>query len=348
MLKLEYKMSDAIAAAPAAAPAPTPAADVAAQANEALQSQDAVPTADALPTSDHSGAPASAELKAEAKQAVKAAVAATKKKFNIKVDGKQLEREIDLGNEAELIKIIQMAEMAQARAQEAAGLRKQDLDRSQQVEQFINALKNDPRSVLEHLGHNVPDLANKILEEEIKKMQMSPEQRKIQDLEKQLKDRLAADEESKKQTEIQQQEALKQKYATEYEKDMIAALDAGHLPKNPEVITRLTGMMKIALQNKIDLSFSDLIPLVKEGINNEMKSLMNSMSPEELDAILAEEKLKEINGRRKKALDAKKAKEAPPIAQSIKDSSIPKTDDVKKVDKKMAAKDFFKNLGRMR
>lgn len=340
-------MSDAIAAAPAAAPAP--AADLSAQANEALQSQDAVAAdgADALPASDHSGEQATPELKAEAKEAVKEAVATMKKKFNIKVDGKAMEREIDLGNEAELIKIIQMAEMAQARAQEAAGLRKSSLDKDQQVEQFIEALRNDPRSVLEHLGHNVPELANKVLEEEIKKMEMSPEQRKIAELEQQLKSRMEAEEQSKKHAETQQQEALRQKYAAEYEKDMVAALDSGNLPRNPEVITRLTGMMKIALANKIDLSFADLIPLLKESMNKELKALMSSMSDEELDSLIAEEKLKSINSRRRKAADALKPKQAPPIAQSVKDSTPAKEIDVKKIDKKMNARDFFKNLGKM-
>jgi hypothetical protein len=342
-------MSDASVAAPAAAPSAAPAApaaDLAAQANEALQTQDSAVEGDALPASDHSGAPASAELKAEAKEAVKDAVASMKKKFNIKVDGKQLEREIDLGNEAELIKIIQMAEMAQSRAQEAANLRKSDLERSQQVEDFINALKNDPRSVLEHLGHNVPELANKVLEEEIKKMEMSPEQRKIQELEAQLKAKLEAEETTKKQAEAQAQEALKAKYAAEYEKDMITALDSGNLPRDPEVITRLTGMMKIALANKIDLSFADLIPLLKENMEKQMKAMMSAMSAEDLDRILAEEKLKEINSRRRKAADALKPKQAPPVAQSIKDSSIPKAEDLKKIDKKINAKDFFRNLGK--
>jgi len=267
-----------------------------------------------------------------------------KKKFNIKVDGKQLDKEIDLGNEAEVIKILQMAEMAQSRAKEAADLRKTDLQKTQEMEQFLAALKNDPRSVLEYMGHNVPELADKILQEEIKKMQMSPEEKERQAMKEELQKLKEEKDQFEKSAKEKEAQALRAKYAAEYEKDLVTALDSASLPKNPEVVTRMTNMMKIALANKIDISFSDLIPIVKEEMNKDLKALLASLKSEEVEQILGEEMLKGINSRRRKAQEAAKAKEAPPIAQQIKDATPAKVQEKVEEKKKINARDFFKSL----
>ena len=97
-----------------------PAAPVESAPAEVSQdvSQDVSPAVaqEGQPISDSSEVPSKEELKQEVKAQIK--------KLKIKVDGKELERELDLSNEAELIKMLQMSEMSGKRAQEAAELRK--------------------------------------------------------------------------------------------------------------------------------------------------------------------------------------------------------------------------------
>ncbi len=104
------------------------------------------------------------------------------KKLTLKIDGQEVEREIDISNEAELVKMMQMAEVSQKRMQESSELRKADIKKNADMEDFLAALKNNPKEVLEYLGHDVNKFAENVLEDEVKKMELSPEERKIQEL----------------------------------------------------------------------------------------------------------------------------------------------------------------------
>lgn len=280
----------------------------------------------------------SAELKKEAKEAV----VAMKKKFNLKVDGKEVEKEIDLANEAELVKILQMAEMANKRASEAAELRKSEMQRNQDLEGFLQMLKENPKSILEYMGHDIKGFAEKVLEEEIEKMKMSPEQKQIAELQKQLEAKEKAEAQSKQEMERQQMEAMRAKYAAEYEKDLMEALDTGSLPRNPEVVHRMTNYMRIALQNGIQLSFKDIIPLVKDKLNKDLQSLLRSQKIDEIESLLGDDVVSNLY----KKVHSKKvtAKKAPPSPSQIKDTA-PSADKKPEVAApKISVKDFFKNL----
>ena len=85
---------------------------------------------------------ANTEVNQSAKeQEVKPVVQPNKKKFKIKVDGNEEEMELDLNDEASLVRHLQMSKAASKRMNEAALTRKQAAD-------FINALQNDPMRVL--------------------------------------------------------------------------------------------------------------------------------------------------------------------------------------------------------
>jgi len=88
------------------------------------------------------------------------------RKLKLKIDG--IEQEY---SEEDVIKMAQMSAAAQKRFQEAAATRKQS-------EEFLNALKTDPLSVLSHpdIGVDVKKFAEDFLLKELEKAEMSPEQ----------------------------------------------------------------------------------------------------------------------------------------------------------------------------
>jgi len=275
----------------------------------------------------------------EAKQEVKNQI----KKLNIKVDGKTLEREIDLANESELIKIVQMAEMANKRAKEASDLRKNEVKREQELNHFLNSIKSNPEQILSQLGINPTEFAQSVLEKEIKKMELTDEERKILELEEELN--LIKEKEAKEKEERvkMEQESLKNKYAADYERDILNAIEKNKLPKSPYMIEKMGNMMLVALDNNIDLSFDDLVPLIKEQQTMEFKEQIQGMSTDDLLSMLSEQSVKEIL---LKKMPKEEKKKAPPSPDSIKDTGSKKKEDTGIIMRDQSASDFFRNLSK--
>lgn len=142
----------------------------------------AAPTAPVV--SPDTAAPATPEvdpnaIKASAAPKKAPELPSTKKKFNLKVDGKDEQLELDLANEEELKKHLQMSRAAQKRMQQFSEYEKG-------VKGLFETLKNDPLKVLSDPRLGIPDavrkkLAESIINNEIEEMQKSPEQRKRED-----------------------------------------------------------------------------------------------------------------------------------------------------------------------
>lgn len=277
--------------------------------------------------------PAKEELKQEVKSQLK--------KLKIKVDGKELEKELDLANEAELIKILQMSEMSNKRAQEAAELRKKDNHRENELKNFLELLEKQPELVLSKMGKNPAELAEKWLQAEVEKMQMDPKERRIQELEAEMKRVQEEKAQVKKAQEEAQARAVREKYAADYEKELSKAITDGNLPNEPHIIAKLTDYMALAIKEGVDLSFSDLIPLVQNNQKNTIKNALKGMKADDLIQLLSEQT---INDLIIKKTPKKEKKVAPPTAQAIKDAGEPKDDNTGPRLRNQSASDFFRNL----
>jgi len=192
------------------------------------------------------------------------------------------------------------------------------------------------------MGIDTKDMSTKRLQEEIKKMEMSEEERKIADLQKELQELKSKEENSRKKAEMEEQERLKSQYAAEYERDLMDAITKSNLPANPEIIQRMAQYMHTALKLGIDLNFSDIIPLVRESIQNDMNKLLGSLPVEEIMKVLGDENIQKIMG--KKA--PKPAKKVPVTPKDIVDTSTRKQieDDSKPKFKSKPMSDFFSKL----
>jgi len=262
------------------------------------------------------------------------------RKLTLKVDGEEIIEELPFDvtpEQAEYLKKeLQLSRMSNKRAQEAADLRKKDAERERDLSSFMEYIQANPKEFLEKTGMNVKEFAEQVLEAEVEKMSMTAEERKILELQEQLEEKIKAEADAKAQSELEKQENLRNQYAAEYETDLMKAIETSGLDKNPEIISRMTQYMRVALEQGIDLSFSDIAPLVIESVNLQLNKLVGNMSIDQMIAAMGEDKVKQIIGTRKKV------KKAPPTASSIKDTAAGKVGQKKVVKKNMT--DFFKSL----
>lgn len=276
------------------------------------------------------------EVKEELKQEVKAQI----KKLKIKVDGKELEKELDLANEAELIKMLQMSEMSNKRAQEAADLRKKHQARESELNQFLEMLKEKPELILSQMGKNPVELAEKWLQDEVEKMQMDPKERRIKELEAEMKK--IADEKAaaKKAQEEAQKNFLRDKYASDFESQLTKAMESGSIPKEPELVNSMVAYMAKAIEAGVDISFDEIVPLVKNSHRSLVKNTLKGFSAQELMELLSEAQVNDLLVKK----TPPKKKVAPPTAQSIQDAGEKGEEISGPKFRTQSASEFFRNL----
>lgn len=147
-------------------------------------------------TDTQAPAPAAESAGTENNVAENTSNTAETKKFRVKVDGSELEVP-----ETELIANYQKGVSADKRFKEAAELKKQ-------IEQFVGQVKENPELLLEQLGINPYEYYESRLLERIRaqqeEQQLSPEARELKELKKWRDDF----EQSQKQQQLAQQEAI--------------------------------------------------------------------------------------------------------------------------------------------
>lgn len=269
------------------------------------------------------------EIKKEAKKEE-----ARRKKLKLKVDGKEIEEEVDLDNDEYLVRQLQLAKMAQKRAQEKASLEKD-------VNDFISQLRKNPRAILEsqELGINFQDLVNQYVEEQLANAQKTPEQLEKEKVEKelkQLKDQLEKERETQKQKELQ---LLEQREFERYEKLMANAIEKTDLPKSPYVVKKIADYMLTAVEAGFDVSPDDVLPLVREEIHADLNDMFQVLPEEVIEKILGDNVINKLRKKRV-AKASEKLTEAVTKAK-IQDVGAAKSDK-KEEDKKISYKDFFK------
>ena len=227
-----------------------------------------------------------------------------KKKLKLKVDGQELEEEFDLDNEEELKKHFQQSKAFNKRSQELSQYQKQ-------VNDFMSQLKADPSSVLEQLGFNVDDFAEKRIEKMIEHAKKSPvqiEYEKLQEELKSMKDKF-------KKEETQRQEAvlerMKNQYAAEIESDINKALDASEtiLPKkNPWVLRKVAEYMGLAMKNGYpQVTAKDVIPIVEGDYKADLESLFGEMPEAVMEKVIGKKNLDRLRKQRLKSGKAQTA-----------------------------------------
>jgi hypothetical protein len=253
------------------------------------------------------------------------------KKLKLKIDKNEEEIEFDLNDDKFLTEQLQLAKVAQKRMAEFGTLQKE-------VAAFIEALKNDPASVLQdpNIGIDVKKLAAQIIEREIENSKKSPEQLEREKLEAELKK--LQDERKKEQEEAKNRE-LEQLQQREYERYDMAisnALEKSDLPKTPYVVKKIADYMLLGLKEGIDVNPADVLTLVRDDMQKDLKEMFAVMPEEVIENMIGKDTINRI---RKKNLVKAKEKPPVPVAKSVVDTG--RSEKSEKKTEKMSYKSFF-------
>lgn len=233
------------------------------------------------------------------------------KKLKLKVDGREFEEEIDLNDTDYITKQLQLAKAAQKRMGEYSQLEKE-------VKTFIEQLRKDPKKVLRdpNIGVDIKNLARQIIEEEIENSKKSPEQLAKEKLEQELKDLKAQQEKEREEFKQKELQRLQEIEYERYDTLMSKALEASELPKTPYVVKKMADYMLTGLQNGVDITPEDVLPLVKEEMQNDLKEMFAIMPEEVIEQFIGKDVFNKV---RKKNLAKAKAAPPVPIKSAIKD-----------------------------
>lgn len=256
------------------------------------------------------------------------------KKFKLKVDGREFEEEIDLNDEENLKKELQLSKVAQKRMNEKATIEKQ-------VANFFDDLLKNPRKVLSDpaLGIDLKKMAAEIIEDEIKNSQKSPEQLEKEKLQAELQKLKADTEKEKKEFREKELERLQAAETERYDMLMTKALEKSDLPKSPYVVKKMADYLIMGLESGNDVSPEDVLPLVREEIQNDLREMFAAMPDEVIEKVIGKDVFTRM--RKKNLARAKEAvNKSVETASSIKDvGSTEKTE--KEPEKKQSFREFF-------
>lgn len=336
-------MADSVTASVASGGSPQPAAAVAQPSNYA-EIQAATEAAMGIEDDGSDlGDESLGETQDEASQAIdeaqkkgdlsKAQAQSLKKKLMLKVDGQEIEEEIDFSDDENLKKHFQKSKAFDKRAQEFQTYKAQ-------VDQLLKMLDEDPEGLLEKMGKNVDDLAEKRLTRKVEEMKKSPEQVEREKMEQELKELRDAKKKADDDRKSAELERMRNEQAQQIEGDISAALDSAKsiLPKkNPLVLQRITSTMLMAMKNGYpNVTAKDVIPLVEKQWKQELQDFFNVLPEDTLEMLVGKNNFDRV---RKTRVAQQKAK-TQTAKQTVQDTGAKPVVDEKKQPKRM--RDFFR------
>lgn len=258
-----------------------------------------------------------------------------KRKVPLKVNGRDLEYEIDLDDEGQLKNALQKALAADEKFQEASHIRKQ-------MSGLLQALKENPLAVLSHpeVGVNVKELAERVINEEIENMQKSPEQRRIEELERQLR----MTEEQKKAEEDARRTAerarLEEEAFMQLDKEIEETLTSAEVPRSAYMVKRIADALYEAVEmGYTDVRVKDVLPFVQSQMERELQEMFGRLPEEAIERLMGTN-LDRV--RKKKVAAARKAVPTPNQMRESAAAAAPKKGNTEPEKPKTRIKDLLR------
>lgn len=260
------------------------------------------------------------------------------REFKLKVDGKEITKTYDLGDEDFLKQQFILAETARSRMSETANIKKA-------FQSEMGRLKQDPWAVMKDLGLDPDELAELRIQQRIEEMKKSPEQVAQEKIQKELQEAREEARKLKEEKEQLEMSKLQEQAAVQLEDEIMGALD-GHrtLPRSQYVVKRIADSMLWAMNNGFgDVSAEDVVPLVEKEMRDELNRFMDEMPEDMMEKYIGQRNIDRLRKRRVSA-----AKAAVPSVNDIKPTnkalSAEKKADAPK--QKIPARDFWKKVGK--
>lgn len=286
------------------------------------------------------------ELQEEIEQAIEDGASAQQvqnmiKKFQLKVNGKVEEVEIDLNDEETLKRELQKARAFQYKAKEAAELQTT-------YKKALEELLNDPIAALQELGVDVNNLSAKHIMNQLEEEQKSPEQREKERLQKELElamKQLKQIESEKERIRMEKEQA---EAFSQLEKELDDAWKGGGIaiPRNPTTIRKVIDTLEWAegLVDEVtgkpmfpNVGIADILPMVQDEYFKEMGEFF-SAAPEEFMTRYG------VSKKAEKAAKKVVPKKAPTNLSNIKDVAGSKVSEQAENKPKIRSADFFRSL----
>lgn len=263
------------------------------------------------------------------------------KKFQLKVNGKTIEREIDLSDDETVRRELQKAAAFQQTAQEAAELKKL-------YESEIRRLQSNPWEVLQELGLNPEELNEKFLEERIQHLKKTPDQIAKEEMERELANARKKLKEIEEQEKSRQEQEIISQAEAELEQEIIEALDAHKtLPPTQKTMSRIADALMYAMDfaeekgyDPNSVSVADVIPYVEEEYRREMRELLDNAPEQMLEEYVGKQNIERLRKSRVAAVKQNPKQVIQPTAKSAKKEEKPK--------EKKSMSDFFRELQKVK
>lgn len=212
---------------------------------------------------------------------------ALKKKLKLKVDGQDIDFD-EPESEEDKKRYYQKALAFDKRAKEQA-------EYKSQVDQVLQMLQQDPEALLERMGYNVDEMAEKRLHRKIEELKKTPEQLEAEKMRSRLEELEKKEKEANERAAKSELERMKNEQSTKIENDIYEALDntKSILPKkNPAVLQRIAQTMVFAIsKGYANVEAKDVIPLVEKQYREEYAQILGASSDDILEALAGKERL---------------------------------------------------------
>lgn len=216
-------------------------------------------------------------------------------KLKLKVDGKEIEEELPFQLPSDpkavdyMTKQLQMAKMGSKRAQDFSTLQKE-------AASFVERLRANPFEVLAdpELGVDVQQAVRQYIEKQLEDQKKSPEQLRAEELEAKLKKIEEERETERKSLQEKEFELLKEKAQEEYDRQITAAIDKSTLPKSEYTVKRVADWLLMGLQDGLDITAEDVIPLVEEQMKRDLQEMFSVMPEDVIENLVGKDKLGKI------------------------------------------------------
>lgn len=211
--------------------------------------------------------------------AIKDAAQEAAKKFKVKVDGQDLE--VD---EAELLRGYSHQKAANKILQEGKAARKQ-------AEEFLQMMRDPEKffEVAKKMGLDPRKLAEEHLVKQLENDMLDPRERELREAKAKLKQIEDMEKAQKEAQERQVHEALKAKYAKDYNDQFVSALKESGLPATKPMVAEMAKYISRSAKLGFKMTATEAAQLVLEDVQTAHRSLIGNTEGEMLIKLLGEE-----------------------------------------------------------
>lgn len=170
-------------------------------------------------------------------------------------------------------------------AEEKRSLQKYREEHLSPLEKTIKELRDDPTKLIElsrRLGVDPRKAMEQLAKEELKLLEMTPEQRRVYELEQEIARRDTAEQERAAKQQQQQQQEQNTKIQTNIANSMVKAVDAAKLPKHPMVLTLMSAFLRAQVNNEQEPDNAAAAESVREFASNYTKTALTNLTYDEL------------------------------------------------------------------